>query len=289
MTATLYEARPVRRRRTSAELDVIDDAIVASVEVEYPTTLRGVYYRVVSAGAVPKTEAGYDLVGRQLLKLRRSGRIAYSRITDGTRLVRKPASWSRLDVMLQSAALSYRRALWDDQAVEVMVLSEKDAITGAVYPVTAAWDVELGVVRGYASETFAHNIAETVQENHNRGKRTYVYQLGDHDPSGVDGWRSFQERVHGFAPTADAVLERLAVTPEQITAYNLPTRPTKTTDTRAAGFAGDSVEVDALPATALRAIVEAAIVRHVDDRALDLTRVAERSERETLQRIAGVG
>jgi len=107
-----------------------------------------------------------------------------------------------------------------------------------VYPITSAWDVELGIVRGYSSETFAEDIAATT-------KRTYVFQLGDHDPSGVDAWRSFEARVRGFAPDADAVFERLAVTPEQIIEFNLPTRPTKTTDTRARGFIGESVEVDA--------------------------------------------
>jgi hypothetical protein len=70
-------------------LAVVDDAIVTAVATEHPVTLRGVYYRVVSAGGVEKTELGYRLVGRQLLKLRRSGEVPYGWITDGTRLIRK--------------------------------------------------------------------------------------------------------------------------------------------------------------------------------------------------------
>jgi hypothetical protein len=281
-----YEARPVKRqRRTNAELEMVDDAIYTAVATEHPTTLRGVYYRVVSAGAVEKTEHGYGLIGRQLLKLRRTGAVPYNWITDGTRLIQKPDSWSALDRMLESAAASYRRALWDDQSVEVMILSEKDAISGAIYPVTAEFDVELCITRGYSSETFTHGIAETVQDNHEIEKTTYLYQLGDHDPSGVDAWRSFQERVRGFAPEAYAVFERLAVTPEQIEDYDLPTRPTKTKDTRAAAFAGESVEVDALPATVLRSIVRQAIEQHIDPHALRLTEMAEREERDLLTRM----
>jgi hypothetical protein len=288
MTETLYEASPVKRqRRSNVALAVIDDAIVAAAEVEHPVTLRGVYYRVVSAGAVEKTEAGYQLVGRQLLKLRRSGRIPYSWITDGTRLIRKPVTWSRLDQMLDSAAASYRRALWDDQDDEVIVLSEKDAISGVVVPVTARWDVELGIVRGYSSETFTYSIAETVLANDAIGKTTWIYQLGDHDPSGLDAWRSFQEKVIGFAPLADVRFERLAVTPGQIQEYQLPGRPTKRSDSRAAGFDGDSVEVDALPPSVLREIVEQAIVSHIDPEALRLTQLAEASERDILLSIAG--
>jgi hypothetical protein len=71
---------------------------------------------VVSAGAIDKTEDGYRLVGRELLKLRRSGAIPYDWITDGTRWINKPDSYDDLDQMLEDAAASYRPALWHDQA-----------------------------------------------------------------------------------------------------------------------------------------------------------------------------
>ncbi|MDP9417225.1 MAG: hypothetical protein M3P48_05190 [Actinomycetota bacterium] len=265
-------------------MEAVDAAIFEAVREEHPVTLRGVFYRVVSVGAVAKSEAGYRLAGRQLLKLRRAGVVPYSWITDGTRLIRKPPSWSDVDTMLDDAAASYRRALWHDQDVQVLLLSEKDAISGVVYPITAQWDVELGIVRGYSSETFTYSVAGTIAATE---KTTFVYQLGDHDPSGVDAWRSFEERVRGFALGGDAVFERLAVTPEQIVSFQLPTRPTKSTDTRSRGFEGESVEVDAIPATVLRQIVGDAIVQHIDPRAYRLTVQVEQSERNLLTAIAG--
>ena len=278
MTQTAYLARPVKRvRRTNTELERIDHRIWSACNEEHPVTLRGVYYRVVSTGAVDKTEAGYQLVGRQLLKLRRNGEIPYSWITDGTRFTLKPNTWTDLDAMLEDAGASYRRALWHNQPVEVMILSEKDAITGAILPITERWDVPLGIVRGYSSETFAHSVAEGVNAT---DKPVFLYQLGDHDPSGVDAWNSFTERIRGFAPDADVTFERLAVTETQIDTMNLPTRPTKTTDSRSRNFAGESVEVDAIPASVLRTIVEQAIVRHIDDEQLRLLNIAEDSERE---------
>ncbi len=279
-----YGSNTVRTRRTLNELAELDDAIVASVLVEHPVSLRGVYYRVVSVGVIDKTEAGYRAVGRRLLALRRNGRIPYAYITDGTRLMRKPTSFNDIEDCLWETARTYRRRLWADQGVQVIVLSEKDAISGVVYPITAAWDVELGIVRGYASETFAYSVAESVSAS---AVPTVIYQLGDHDPSGVDAWRSFVSRVQQFAPDAEVTFERLAVTPEQIETYSLPTRPTKQSDTRAAGFEGGSVEVDALPASVLREVVEAAIKRHVDPVAMNVTDVAEASEREMLYAIAG--
>jgi len=304
MTAAidLYGSSPIkRRRRTNAELDAVDLAIIAAVQDEHPVTLRGVYYRVVSAGAVEKTEDAYRLVGRQLLKLRRAGIVPYSWITDGTRWISKPDSWSDLDEMLEDAAASYRRALWHDQDIDVHIFTEKDAISGVVLPVTEQWDVPLGVLRGYASESFAHSVAETVKAGLARGRPTIIYQLGDHDPSGVDAWRDFSAKIWAFVTESwtdaqarralhNAVrFERLAVTEDQIERWDLPTRPTKRTDTRARGFVGGSVEVDAIPASTLRELVRRAITKWIDQDALRLTRTAEESEREVLTRMIGGG
>ncbi len=289
MTAILYGTSPVkaRVRRTARQLAEVDAAIVNAVATDSPVTVRGVFYRVVSVGGVDKSEKGYGVVQRRLLALRRAGIVAYSSITDGTRLRLKPESWSGAEQMLADMAASYRRALWDDQDVEVIVISEKDAISGVVYPVTAEFDVELCITRGYSSETFTHSIAQSVQSNHLRGKTTFVYQLGDHDPSGIDAWRSFGERVREFAPHAEVEFERIAVTPEQINLYGLPTRPTKNTDSRSAKFVGESVEVDAIPASILRQVLRDAIEAHIDPGALAFTRTIESEERAGLEALAG--
>lgn len=289
---TVYGASPVkRRRRTKADLAVVDQAIIQAVRDDHPVSLRGVYYRVVSAGAVPKTEKGYKLVGRQLLKLRRAGTIPFSSITDGTRLIRKSDSWDDLDEMLEEAGESYRRGRWQRQKVEVMVFTEKDAISGILFPVTDHWDVPLGVLRGYSSETFCYTVAEEIVAANRRGKVVYVYQFGDHDPSGVQAWDNFQEKVWAFTEARQgycgAFFERLAVTPLQIMELELPTRPTKKSDTRAQKFIGESVEVDAIPASILRQIAENAIVQHIDEAQLHLTEIAEDSERKLLKRLAG--
>lgn len=115
-----------------------------------------------------------------------------------------------------------------------------------------------------------------------------IYQLGDHDPSGVAAWDDIQRKLREFVHDGiDVTFERIAVTPDQITELDLPTRPTKQSDTRAAKFDGDSVEVDAIPSSILRDLVRAAIESWIDPEALRLTKIAEESEREVLIRIAG--
>ena len=132
-----YGTSPVKRlRRTKAQLGELHDAIVAAVEEDAPVSVRGVFYRVMSAGAVEKTERGYAVVQRELLKLRREHRVDYRDITDGSRTTfQRSNTWTGLDEMAASMAASYRRMLWHDQESEVHIFSEKDAITGVVWPV----------------------------------------------------------------------------------------------------------------------------------------------------------
>jgi hypothetical protein len=282
--SAVYRPSTVKRsRRTDAQLADINAVILEVLDDEHPATLRGTFYRVISAGAVAKSEAGYKLVGRQVLKLRRSGDLPYSWITDGTRYILKPRSWNDLDEMLEDAAASYRLMLWRDQNINVQMFTEKDAITGVISGVTAEWDVPLGVLRGYSSESFAWSVAESLPT----WKPTIMYQLGDHDPSGVDAWRNFAEKVTAFAPEADVRFERLAVLPEQIELWDLPTRPTKRTDSRSGGFVGESVEVDAIAPSMLRTLVRRAIEQHIDPDALALTRSVEASERDVLTEMIG--
>ena len=89
-----------------------------------------------------------------------------------------------------------------------------------------------------------------------------------------------------MAPDTEIHFERLAVTPEQIAQWNLPTRPTKTTDSRAKRFDSDiRVELDAIEPNQLRDIVREAIERHLPPAQLAVLMAAERSEREVLQHL----
>lgn len=301
-----------RPRRTKADLDAIDEAIIQAVSDNSPVTVRGVYYRVVSAGAIEKTEGDYLVISRELLKLRRSRRVRYADITDGTRWITKARTYGSVREALEDTARLYRHALWDNQDVTVQVFTEKDAISGVIQPVAEEWDVALGVIRGYSSESFAWKAAEAIRHAHEGGRSVHVYQLGDHDPSGVDAWRDFTAKVTEFASPGSAPLasadysgpglrprgprrwagqkqvpwlhfERLAVTEDQITGWSLPTRPTK--DGTVPWTGGGSVEVDAIPAPQLRQLLRDAITSHLDQAALTVTRAAEESERDILTRI----
>jgi hypothetical protein len=280
----IYGASPAKRR-TNVQLDAIDDAILTVLAEEHPATLRGTFYRVMSAGFVEKSENGYRLVGRQVNKLRKSGALPQHWITDGTRYILHRDSFENLSEMLEGVASRYRRTVWANQSTDVQIFTEKDALTGVISSITDQWDVPLGVMRGYSSVSFAWSVATALP----RDKSTFIYQLGDHDPSGVDAWRDFSKKVREFAPDADVQFIRLAVLPEQITMWNLPTRPTKQTDSRAKSFIGGSVEVDAISPTVLRSIVDQAIQRHIDLPAYQLMLAAQKHDRVMLYRMIEAG
>jgi hypothetical protein len=102
----------------------------------------------------------------------------------------------------------------------------------------------------------------------------------------VDAARDIEAKLRRYAPGAEIHFERPAVTREQVERWNLPTRPTKMTDTRAKKFTGTSVELDAIPASKLRELVRECIERHIDREQLAILRTAEESERELLERWA---
>jgi hypothetical protein len=107
----------------------------------------------------------------------------------------------------------------------------------------------------------------------------YIYHLGDYDPSGVNAADKIEETLREFAPEAEIHFERLAVQPWQISEWDLPTRPTKQSDSRARGFGSISVELDAIDPHRLRALTKEAIEQHLPPDQYRKLKVAEESER----------
>jgi len=273
-----------RRRRSKTEINDICEAIYDVVSVEYPMTVRQVFYQLVTRGVIVKSENEYkSTVCRLLLTMRRDGRLPYNWISDNTRWMRKPRSHNSMEAALEDTARTYRRSLWKEQPAYVEVWLEKDALAGVLLEATEPWDVPLMVTRGFSSETYLYEAAQAIRE---QGKPAYLYFFGDHDPSGVAIIRAAETRLRAFAPEVDIHVERIAVTPEQIVMLNLPTRPTKTTDSRSRDFIGKSVEVDAIPPSLLRTFARDCIERHIDKNLLARSQAIEERERAILRDIA---
>lgn len=269
-----------RRRRTKAAMADLRTALIDIVLEGAPMTVRQVYYQAVTRGLIEKTEQQYKAICRLLVQLRRDGRIAYDDIADNTRWMRKPRTYGSVEDALAETARLYRRQVWADLDWRVEVWLEKEALAGVLVDVTAQWDVPLMVTRGYPSLSFLHGAGEGIQAS---GFDTYIYYFGDHDPSGVDIARHVEEELSEFAGNVPVIFERVAVTRAQIEELDLPTRPTKKSDSRAKGWDGGSVEVDAIHPSQLRALAATCIEQHIPEGHMDVLLAAEASEREALK------
>jgi hypothetical protein len=252
-----------------------------------PMTVRGLYYQAEVAGipGIEKTDAGYVKVQRQVLALRREGRLDYSDIADATRWMRKPTTYSAPEAAIRDIAKFYRKALWADTAEVVEIWVEKDALAGVLFPVTAEYDAPLMVTRGYSSETFAY---EAVMAHEDEDRPIHIYYLGDFDRAGKDAANSLEEKLLRFAAEVDATIEfeQIAVTEEQIARWRLPTRPPKRNSPADRNWPHDhACELDAIPPDTMRELVRDVLEWHLPADQLRILKVAEASERQWLQEL----
>jgi hypothetical protein len=251
-------------------------------------TVRQVFYQLETLRVVEKTEGGYRQVQQQVLKMRREGLLSWAFITDGTRWQRKPRSYSDANYYIEQVSRSYRRDLWQEQDVRIEIWLEKDALADVIVDTCAAWDVSLMVSRGQSSATFLHSAAETAREAWEvTDAVTFIYALYDFDAGGERAYRTVERELPIHAPGTPIVVERLAVTKEQIDDWDLPTRPAKRSDPEAAKWADKpAVELDAINPDRLTALVEEAITGHIDESAWLIEKQVEAEERKGLLALA---
>ena len=99
---------------------------------------------------------------------------------------------------------------------------------------------------------------------------------------------AFLEDVEAFARhfRRHATFTRLAVTPEQIQQYSLPTAPPKSTDNRA--FSGQTCQAEALAPDVLARILNNAIASRINLDVLErVKRREKRMQRDLQKRLAG--
>lgn len=283
----ISRACPTRRRRTKSDIVEICDAIVAVIRSDPPMTVRQVFYQLVARGIIDKTEDQYQgSVIRLMTDMRLDGRLSYDWVVDESRRVRITETYDSIEYAIERTAEFYRRSALAQSPDYLEIWVEKDALAGSLWDVTSDYDVPLMVSRGMPSLTFLHGSAMAIRQAARRGKRSFIYQFGDHDPSGVLIPQTIARRLNEMCERLNCpapIVKRVALTKAQIKRHRLPTRPTKREGNRHAdGFAGDSVELDALPPRVLRELARNVIERHISPAATLALREAENSEREIL-------
>ena len=241
----LAEWRP--HAKTQALLDQVLQ-ILADYWEHLPLTLRQVFYRLVATRNYDKTEQAYARLGETLNRARRAGIIEWQAIRDDGWQLHTPQSWgSPLDVArgyIQTLR-SFRLDRQLGQPAHLLIAVEAAGMLPQVQRVADDFGIPCYAAGGFDSSTLKYELAEYLGQY----DRAEVLHIGDHDPSGVHLFANLRDDVTAFANSNGGghaiAFSRLAVTPDQIDAYSLPTAPAKPTDRRS--FTGETVQAEALP------------------------------------------
>ncbi len=243
------------------------ESATAILQGSQPATVRGGCYQLFTRRLIPDmAKSSTDRVSRALTAARERGLIPWDWIVDETREVEHRQGWDDPEAYMATVWRAYRKDRWTDQPARVMVVSEKRTVGGVLRPVIHAYGVPFGVYHGFGSATALNDLA--ARSVADRRPLTILY-VGDHDPSGrAMSDADIPTRLARYG--GEATIARLAVTPEQVAGYGLPTFSAhdKAKDARYRWFLERHGEVccelDALDPTLLRATVEDAIRQQLD-------------------------
>jgi hypothetical protein len=303
---------------SSSSLEIIDRA--TNILEEYAirkiiVTLRQLYYQFVARDLIENKQTEYKRIGKIINDARLAGMIDWDHLQDRTRNLIKLPHWSDPGGVIESAADSYQRDLWDGQEKHVEVWIEKDALLGVIEGVCEELDVPFFSCRGYTSQSEMWSASQRLLQHIRSGKKVHIIHLGDHDPSGRDMTRDIRARLSDFAnhhltedyaqakgngrkalgDTIDKYLalraieiHRIALNMDQVVQHNPPPNPAKITDSRAAAyiaeFGAESWELDALNPDVLVGLVRDNILRHMNVGLWEEQRDRQEEERSVLNR-----
>lgn len=247
-------------------------------------TLRQLFYAVVSEQLLPNTRYHYQQLSSLTAPMRDEG--TFPELEDRTRKVHGgavPTVPPRDNVRHLLSDLSYRfayRNRTDGQPYHVILGVEKDGMVAQLADAFYNYDLPVVALKGYGSQTYRKAIRELAEGD---PRPSVLLYAGDWDPSGEDIERDLKSHVGD----AYAVMERVALTHEQVFDWHLPINQGKVTDSRAPAFIekyGDlyQVEVDALGPDRLAGLFRDAHARYHDVDAYTAVLAAEDEDRATL-------
>lgn len=219
----------------------------------------------MSVHGYAKTEKAYDRLCENMNLARRARVIPFSAIRDDGFHDARWLGYSGPEAAKRSilgAAETYQTDRQRGQPVRLAVWCEAAGMVPQLERVCEPYSIPVYSSGGFDSVTVKHDMAASFA----RLGRVRILHIGDHDPSGVHIFGSLDEDVRAFIGEfgGDAEFIRLAVIPDDIVLFDLPTAPPKETDRR--NFTGETVQAEALPPDVLATILRNAI----EDEFLDM-------------------
>jgi hypothetical protein len=262
-----------------ASLDLID-AMYEIAEARKPISVRGVAYKLFTAGLIRSMKKGETAkVSRLLTIAREKDVIPWEWIVDETRELERGSYFRDPDEYVRVVRNAYRRDFWIYQDRRVEVWSEKGTMRGVLAPVLEEFGVGFRVLHGFGSATSLYEVAQE--------RNLIALYVGDWDPSGLYmSERDLPERLERYG-AIDVTVQRVALLPADLDHLPSFSADTKKGDTRYEWFVGrfgrQCWEVDAMDENALRQRVEESIREHIEPEAWARCEIAQEAEQESLE------
>ena len=217
------------RKKTTELFDHVQQVFTELADYR-PLTLRQVFYQLVQALVIENNLHRYKSLSKILSEARTKGLIPWTWMEDRTRgILTYPCFTDKslfLNNELEYFLIGYQRDLLQGQATRPEIWVEKDALAHIAYRVASTYTVPVAPARGFSSTSYLHEFRERVWTHAEQDQRTIILYFGDLDPSGWTMLPSMIRKLEAeFQLNGIIESERIALTPDQVSRYDLPTDP----------------------------------------------------------------
>ena len=217
-----------------------------------------------------------------MTRARRAELIAWEAIRDDGTTRTDAKGYIDMNSFLKTVIYSagqYIRNKQERQPTRILILVEAAGMVPQIVKAVGIYGLSVISSSGFDSLTMKYELAQDIM---NDDRPTVVFHIGDLDPSGVCIFDSIQADVEAFVGNEQELqFKRIALTPEQVSLYDLPTAPPKTTDKRGEGMC-ETCQAEALPPDTLAMIVKNEVMQYYDMAVFDAEVQAEQQERAVL-------
>lgn len=236
-------------------------AILTEYAAYLPLTVRQIFYRLVGVHDYPKDDLGYKRLADHLVTWRRARLVPFDAIRDDGVVGGSPPHyrdeaqlWGVLRHIVQNVTLD----MLEPQARYVEVLCEAAGMLPQIERVAHPLSVPAYSSGGFDSLTAKRAIVDRLIDLE---KPAVILHLGDCDQDGRCIFDAMAADVDAFlavdAPELAVEWRRVALTPEQVIHYGLPTAPAK--PHKRGDWTGETCQLEALPPDTLAALLEAVL------------------------------
>jgi hypothetical protein len=191
-----------------------------------PKTGRRYYYLALSYGyispdmgasdaAKKERDAAYGRVLDVLGTMRMSGQLGWDMVLDLTRELDEWQVYGNPREARAAMRRSYDEDRWLGQDWYPVLIVEKDTMEPVCKPMASRWQMPFASSRGYSSLRLQHDVADMLNRRLDKTKQfARIYFVSDHDPSGFDLQRAWQDALKDFG--VGHTLVRIGLTLDQV-------------------------------------------------------------------------